>query len=90
MAEMAEIGTVSARGQVAIPVQMREKMHLKEGEKVLFLLAGDSLLVKKVHDLSWEEITKPLREAKKKLREEDVDELIHKIRRETRNDKNRN
>lgn len=82
MAEAIEIGTVSARGQVAIPLDIREKMHLKDGEKVLFLLEGDSLLMKKVSALSWEEITRPLREATKNIREEDVVNLVHKVRKQ--------
>ena len=80
MAEAIEIGTVSARGQVAIPTDIRQKMDLKEGEKILFFLDGDALLIKKVQNLSWNEITKPLREAKKRIKEEDVADLIHKIR----------
>lgn len=84
MAEAVEIGTVSARGQIAIPSDIREKMNLKEGEKVLFFLEGDSLLIKKVQSMSWEEITKPLREAAQKagLKEEDVPDLIHRMRKE--------
>ena len=80
MAEAIEIGTISARGQVAIPGEIRERMHLKEGEKILFFLEGDSLLIKKVESLPWETITQPLRHAKKKIKEEDVSELIHKLR----------
>jgi len=82
MAETIDMGTVSARGQVAIPAEIRQKMHLKEGEKILFVLEGDSLLVKKVSSMSWEEITKPLRDAKKKIREEEVPELVHRIRKQ--------
>ncbi len=82
MAEAIDIGTVSARGQVAVPAEIREKMHLKEGEKILFVLEGDSLLMKKVSSMSWEEVTRPLREAKKKIREEDVPELVHRIRKQ--------
>ncbi len=82
MAETIDMGTISARGQVAIPVEIREKMHLKEGEKILFVLDGDSLLIKKVSSMSWKEITKPLHEAKKKIREEDVSELVHRIRKQ--------
>ncbi len=74
------IGTVSARGQVAIPLEMREKMRLTEGEKVLFLLEGDALMVKKVSSVSWENVTKPLREAKKKIGEENVVSAIHSLR----------
>jgi len=80
MTELIEIGKISARGQVAIPTEIREKMHLKDGVKVLFILSGDTLVVKKVEDLSWKEITKPLREAKKKIKEEDVVDLVHKLR----------
>ena len=75
-----EMGTISARGQIAIPIDIREEMGLEEGNKVLFFLEGDSLLIKKVENLSWKEITKPLREAKKKIKEEDVSELIHRLR----------
>jgi len=78
--EAVDMGTISARGQVAIPIEMREKMNLKEGEKVLFFLDGDALLIKKVESLSWSEITKPLREAKKKISENEVSDLIHKLR----------
>lgn len=83
MAEVIEMGTVSARGQIAIPLDIREKMHLKDGEKVLFLLEGDSLLMKKVSSLSWNEITRPLRKAAKRagLKESDVPEIIQRVRR---------
>ena len=80
MAELIETGKVSARGQVAIPAEIRQKMHLKEGQKILFVLTDNTLLVKKVEDLSWEQITKPLREAKKKIEEKDVVGLVHKLR----------
>ena len=80
MAELVEIGTISSRGQIAIPSDIRDRMHLKEGEKVLFILEGDSLLMKPVSGLSWEQVTKPLRQAKKKINEEDVPNLVAKLR----------
>ena len=81
MTNEIDIGTVSARGQVAIPVDIRDKMGLREGEKVLFVLEGDMLLVKKINDLHWRDITKPLRKARKKITEDAVTDLVHKIRR---------
>lgn len=82
MAEVIDIGTVSARGQVAIPSEMREKMHLKDGEKVVFVLEGDTLLMKKVSSISWEEITRPLREAARKsgLKQSDIPRIIDEVR----------
>ncbi|MFH1585558.1 MAG: AbrB/MazE/SpoVT family DNA-binding domain-containing protein [archaeon] len=84
MEEKIEIGTVSARGQICIPNKIRVEMGLKEGSKVLFVFSDDSLLMKRVHMKTFAEITKPLKEAKKKIREDEVVDLIHKIRREKR------
>ena len=80
MPELIEMGTVSSRGQICIPNDIRENMGLKEGNKVLFVLTDGSLLVKKVNTQTFAEITKPLREAKKKIKEEEVVDLIHRLR----------
>ena len=80
MAEIVEIGKISSRGQVAIPSDIRNQLGLQEGSKVLFLLEDDTLLMKKVTAESFAQLTKPLREAKKKIKEEDVTNFIHKLR----------
>ena len=80
MAELLEMGKVSARGQIAIPIEIREEMGLVEGSKVIFLLEDDTLVVKKVTSQTWEQITKPLKDSKKKIKESEVNELIHSVR----------
>lgn len=78
-----ELGTISSRGQIAIPSKIRAELELSEGERVLFVLEGDTLLVKKVTSKkTWEEVTRPLREAAKKsgFKESEVVDLIHRIR----------
>ncbi|HLC70866.1 MAG TPA: AbrB/MazE/SpoVT family DNA-binding domain-containing protein [Candidatus Nanoarchaeia archaeon] len=82
MTEIIEMGTISSRGQVAIPADIREEMGLHEGEKVLFLLEDETLLIRKVTAKSFEEITKPLKEAAAKagLQESDVVNLVHRAR----------
>ena len=82
MAEVVEMGTVSSRGQISIPSDIRKGMGLKEGNKVLFLLSDDSLLVKKVSVESFAEITKPLKEAAKRvgMRESDAPGIIDRFR----------
>ena len=82
MTEKIEMGTVSSRGQICIPNDIRKDMGLEEGSKVLFVLADDSLLIKKVNMKTFAEITKPLKEAQKKIKESEVVDLIHKIRKE--------
>ncbi|MBU0962962.1 MAG: AbrB/MazE/SpoVT family DNA-binding domain-containing protein, partial [Nanoarchaeota archaeon] len=80
MNELIEMGTVSSRGQIAVPADIRKEMGLKEGNKVLFILTNDSLLIKKVTTQSFEEITRPLKEAAKKsgLKESDVVDIVHR------------
>ncbi len=80
MSELLEMGTVSARGQIAIPIDIRKEMGLDDGTRVLFLLEDDTLLVKKVTSQTWAEVTKPLKEAKKKIKQSGVDGLIHRLR----------
>ena len=89
MVEKIEMGTVSSRGQICIPNDIREDLGLKEGSKVLFVLTDDSLIMKKVNMQSFEELTRPLREAAKKagMKEEDVSDMIHRFRQKNRNKK---
>jgi len=78
--EIIEIGTISSRGQIAIPSSIREQLGLQEGTKMVFTLKDDVVLMKKVESMSWDEITAPLKAAPKKIKEEDVTDLIHKLR----------
>ncbi len=80
METIVEMGKISSRGQVAIPTDIRNKLGLEEGSKVLFFTEDDSLLIKKVTEQTFADITRPLRRAKKKIRESDVPNLIHKLR----------
>jgi len=80
MEEIVEIGKISSRGQIAIPADIRKELKLKEGQKVLFFLGGDTLLMKKVNTESFRELTEPLRKAEKKIKESGVNALIHRMR----------
>lgn len=82
MSDKIEMGTVSSRGQICIPNNIREEMGLREGSKVLFVLTDDSLLMKKVDMQTFEEITRPLKESAKKagMKESDVPDMIHRFR----------
>ncbi len=82
MSEIIEMGTVSSRGQIAIPAAIRTEMELKEGNKVLFILEEDSLLIKKITSRTFAEITKPLKKAAKKagMKEEEAPAIVHRFR----------
>lgn len=40
---------ITRKGQVTIPKEIRQHLNAKEGEKVLFLLRGDEVVLKVVH-----------------------------------------
>ncbi len=83
MEEMIEMGTISSRGQVAIPADIRQEMGLEEGGKILFFLDEDTLLIKKVTTKTFAEITKPLKEVAHKagMKEASVPEMVERFRR---------
>ena len=80
MTNMIEIGRISSRGQIAIPTDIRSHLGLADGSKVLFFVEGDTVMMKKVTESSFADLTKPLRQAQKKIKEEDVNALIHRMR----------
>ena len=81
MARIIQIGTVSSRGQIAIPVSVRKELELEVGEKMLFILEGDTLIIKRVAgEETFAHLTEPFRKAEKKINEKEVVELIHKAR----------
>jgi len=82
MEEVIEMGKISARGQIAIPAEIRREMDLQEGQRVLFVLENDTLMIKKITTQTFSQITKPLKEAMKKinLQEKDVLELLQQFR----------
>ena len=82
MEEVIELGKISARGQIAIPAEIRREMDLQEGQRVLFVLENDTLIIKKVTTQTFAQITKPLKEAAKKvgLQEKDVSEMVQQFR----------
>ncbi|MFH1175008.1 MAG: AbrB/MazE/SpoVT family DNA-binding domain-containing protein [archaeon] len=84
MDDMIEMGTVSSRGQVCIPNNIRDSMGLEEGSKVLFMLSNGTLIMKQVTPQTFEQITKPLKDEMKKagMKESDVPDLVQRFRKQ--------
>ncbi len=82
---MVSITKISSKGQVVIPWDVREKMNLSEGDVLIVLSNNDNICLKKVElpkIKSWEEATKPFREATKKsgFTKEELDKIIEERR----------
>lgn len=80
MKSLIEVGKVSSRGQIAIPSEIRKAIDLNDGDRVIFCLDNKIILIKRITDESLENLFKPLHNSKKKIKEEEVNNLIHNLR----------
>ena len=44
------VGSVTLRGRVTIPKEIRDSLGIKKGDRVIFQKEGDSVIIKKVKD----------------------------------------
>jgi len=83
---MPELATLSERGQIVIPQDVRKEMHLKPGNRFVVFPMDDSIILKKLEIPTldkWDAAMKPLRaEARRKgITEKDVGEMVQRTRR---------
>ncbi len=82
---MVNLIKISSKGQVVIPLEIREKMNLEEGNLLIISDNNDSICMKKIElpkIKSWKEATKPFREAAKRSNflNDDLKKLIEESR----------
>jgi AbrB family looped-hinge helix DNA binding protein len=73
---------VSSKGQVVIPINVREAADIKEGEKLLAIALGNMIILKKIFDKTFEETVKPVwtRARQIGLTEEEVNAIIREAK----------
>lgn len=81
-----DIMTVSSKGQITIPGSARKKMKISQGDKLAYMVFGDTLVIKPVKMPSEKEFEKSLDEAKEwaalvGIKEGDVSDIIKSVRR---------
>jgi AbrB family looped-hinge helix DNA binding protein len=82
---MVSVTKISSKGQVVIPLEIREKMNLEEGNLLIISDSDDSICMKRIElpkIKSWKEATKPFRNAAKKsnFSKDDLKMLIEESR----------
>jgi len=80
-----DITSMSSRGQVVIPLNLRELMGLKDGEKFAITGKDDTIVLKKIQMPSFSNFDKLMQQtqefAKKKgLKQKDVDEAVQRAK----------
>jgi antitoxin PrlF len=63
--QLEDIVKVSSKGQIVIPKDMRKKLGVKTGEKLLVLSRGSEILLRKAQETSIEEIAKKVEDETK-------------------------
>ena len=73
--QIEDVIKVSSKGQIVIPREIRKKLGVKGGEKLLVLTRGGDIVLRKTKELSLDEIAERI---EKVVKEEgiDVDKLV--------------
>ncbi|MDD3298404.1 MAG: AbrB/MazE/SpoVT family DNA-binding domain-containing protein [Bacillota bacterium] len=78
-----EMAKISSKGQITIPIEIRKKLKLKEGDKVLFIEEGNRIIFANASIIALQKIQKEMKgEAEKAdiYSEEDVIGLVNEVR----------
>ena len=80
-----EISRISSKGQVTIPIDIRKRLNLKEGDKVIFVEEDDRVFIANASLVALKRMEKVMEGKAEKAgirNEGDVVTLVKKVRRE--------
>ena len=85
----AQVLTVSSKGQISLPINIRKKMSIDAGDKLVLYASGDSIMLKILKLPTAEEFERSLDEAQKwaasvGYEQEDVNDIIKSVRKSKR------
>lgn len=77
---------VSSKGQIVIPDAVKKAAGVREGEELLVVAIGDTIVMKKLSAVSFEEVAKPIWRTVRAmgLSGEELDELIEQAKTQAR------
>ena len=77
---------VSSKGQVVIPEAVKKAAKMREGEDLLVVAIGDTIVMKKLSAVTFEEVARPIWRTLRAmgLSGDDLDELIDEAKARTR------
>ncbi len=83
--EKLEVTSLSSRGQLVIPQEVRDRLHLHEGEKFIVIGEEDTIILKKLEVPSFKGFDKLLKKTRdfaknKGLKPRDIEEAIERVR----------
>jgi AbrB family looped-hinge helix DNA binding protein len=84
-----EVLTVSSKGQISIPLEIRKKMSIARGDKLAAYASGDVIMLKPIRIPSEDDFEQLLDEAQEwaasvGYQESEVNDIIKSVRRKKR------
>jgi len=81
---MLDVARISVKGQVTIPIEIRKKLSLKDGDKVVFMEKKGEIVLMNSNRLAFEEFQDEMAGEADKAglsSEQDVVDLVNEVRR---------
>jgi len=78
-----DVAKISMKGQITIPIEIRKKLGLKEGDKVIFVEKDNNIILLNSNRLAFEEFQKEMAGEAEKAgikTEQDVVDLVKQVR----------
>ncbi len=88
-----ELAKITSKGQITIPIEIRKKLNLKEGDKVVFITEGDKVVLENSTKLAIYEAREGFEGLAEELgleTEDDLVNLVREVRKELWGKKNAN
>ena len=80
-----EVAKITSRGQITIPIDIRKKLNLKEGDKVIFMEEGDNIIFANAANIAFRKMQKAFEGEAERLGlndEQDVVKMVDEVRQE--------
>ena len=80
---MLDVARISVKGQVTIPVEIRKRLSLKEGDKVVFMEKSGEIVLMNSNRLAFEDFQRDMEGEAEKAglnSEQDVVDLVKDVR----------
>ncbi len=86
-----ELAKITTKGQITIPIQIRRKLNLKDGDKVIFMEQNGKIIVENSTRVALMEAQETFRGEAERLglnSEQDIVDIVKQIRKELKEEKN--
>jgi len=80
---MLDVARISVKGQVTIPIEIRKRLGLKDGDKVVFMEKKGEIVLLNSNRLAFEEFQRDMKGEAEKAglnSEQDVVDLVNEVR----------